>query len=1261
MANIDELNIEISGSATKAEKALDKLISRLDVLSQSLGKVNGSNVTAFSNSLKTLSDAMAKFKETKVTASTFNSIASGINKFAEIDATKISQVGSALTVLSTNLQSISGVSVNVQGLTDFSTAINKFGGKMATQATANLPKIGNDLKQFVTDMNGIQNVSFDVSSLALLIQSLTRLGYKTVTQATQNLPNISRDLKQFITDLNSIGSLSFDMTNLTSLVSAISKLGGSASGSAVTNIPNLAQALKDLFATLATAPNVSQNIIDMTNALANLARTGSSAGRAARTLNSSLNSYSSSANAATKSTKGIASAIGKFYATFFLLIRCVKAFGKAVKSTSDYIEALNYFNVAFNKVGTDWGNQFAKYGYENAESYAKSFTDRMSADMSKLSGITFDTNNMRLANNEMKNLGLNIQEVTQYAAELAGVLNSANLTGEATYAASNALTKLAGDYSSLINVDYKTAAQNFRSGITGQSEVLYKYGIDVTDARLKTEAYALGIQKSVSEMTQAEKMQLRLIAILKQSKVAWGDLANTINQPANQMRVLKTQVQELSMMFGQLFVPVLSKVIPVITGVVIALKRLMSAIAGFMGIKLGDKKDFTPDFSGISAGAEDVSSGLDDVAKSAKKAKAGLRGFDELNVINMPDTSSSGAIGGGGGALDLTDEILAATSEYEKVWQEAFDNMQSIAEQWADKIGVVFKPLQDMFQNISLGNYEQAGENFSDFWINIFDSIANAIDNVNWYDIGHKIGEFLAGIDWFGLLKSVGNLIWQAIKSSIEWAAGVYDAAPLEYTILAGIALLKWTGAGKLIVKGIKTAILAKLGEITAIFTKGGFFTNIGLVIENLFSGLTLKDSMIGVFGKLGTKIAGIGTILVGVTTAVGNFFSMWRDGFSWVKEAFMLLGITLSGLGAVILGVSAATVAPIAAIIAGVSTIAILIHDNWDTIKNTLSNVGDWFNKNIISPVLTAFKTLGVGIKDFFVNAWEGVKSVWSAVSGWFNNYVIQPVEGFFKWLWESVSGYFKRLWEDIKFVWNAGPAWFKSTVIDPVFNFFKGLYENVSGFFRDLWDGIKNVWSAVSGWFSSNIISPVSNAFTTMGNTILNVFTAVWTGIKRGLSTSINAVIGGIEKGINFIINALNFLIKGLNKVISSAGNIIGQNWRGVSLIQNVSLGRIPTYAAGGYPKSADLFYANENGIPELVGTMGGKTAVASGMEITGISDAVYSTGQTEASLLKTAVGLLEVIAEKEYGISSDTLFKSVQKSARTYTQRTGRTAFA
>lgn len=274
------------------------------------------------------------------------------------------------------------------------------------------------------------------------------------------------------------------------------------------------QALDRLVNTL----NETQNALRGTNAQAD--KLGSSKG-----LSGAANTYNQKVKSATKSTFSFAKAIGTFYANYYLIVRGVKALGNAIKDTADYFEAFNYFNVALTKIGEDFEDDFGKWGYDSAEAYAESFATRLQDKLSTLSGLQISDAGT-LVTTDTKNLGLNIQEITQFSAQLASVTNSVGQVGEVSLATSSAFTKLASDMSSLFNIDYSQVATNLSSGLLGQSRALYKYGIDITNASLQTLAYELGVEKAVSEMTQMEKQQLRIIAILKGSKVAWGDQAN---------------------------------------------------------------------------------------------------------------------------------------------------------------------------------------------------------------------------------------------------------------------------------------------------------------------------------------------------------------------------------------------------------------------------------------------------------------------------------------------------------------------------------------------------------------------------------------------------------------------------------------------------------------------------------------------------------------------------------------------------------------
>lgn len=428
--DIDSLQIQINAQATKANDAIDRLVVKLDRLTTSLSKVDGSKLTGLANGVQSLGTAMQ----------TMNAIKTA----------------------------------------DF------------TRLATNLTKLG----------------SVNVSAL---------------NSAASSMSNLTRAF-------NSLGAVSANAVAIGDLAKNISKLGNKSVTTAITNIPQLATALNGLMATLSNAPKVSQNLIDMTNALTNLTAQGSKVGSASNSIVSGLNRSSTAATKSKNSFKGLASTFGKFYANCFLVIRGVKALWKSINSTADYLESFNYFEVALNKVGSDWAGDYEKYGYANAEAYANSFKTRLNESLKGLSGvqISIDANGETglLTDTGMKNLGLNIQEVTQYASQLASVTNSVGQTGEVTLATASAFTKLGADMSSLFNVDYKSVMNNLQSGLIGQSRALYKYGIDITNATLQTYAYGLGVEKAVSEMTQAEKMQLRMIAILDQSKIAWGDQAN---------------------------------------------------------------------------------------------------------------------------------------------------------------------------------------------------------------------------------------------------------------------------------------------------------------------------------------------------------------------------------------------------------------------------------------------------------------------------------------------------------------------------------------------------------------------------------------------------------------------------------------------------------------------------------------------------------------------------------------------------------------
>lgn len=1012
----------------------------------------------------------------------------------------------------------------------------------ATSASNALDKLANSLTNFQKslsiDTSKLTSISNSIQSIANAANSMNTSGIKNISTLTNSinrmgkidtsgLSKVSSALKTFSADM--AGTKVDGIGDIASIASSISKLGGVASGRAITNIPLLAKNLKQLFTTLSTTPNVSENIIRMTNALAGLASTGAASGRAANSLGRNLNTYTASAKRATKSTFSLAAAFGKFYATYFLVIRGIKSLWKSIEGTTDYIEAFNYYTVAFNKVGKEWGKDFEKFGYDNAEDYAQSFGNRVNELLGKMSGLKVDVDGGLISESGMKNLGLNLQEITQYASQLASITNSLGQTGEVTTAISKSMTMLAGDISSLFNVDFSTVATNLQSGLIGQSRALYKYGIDITNATLQTYAYKYGIEKAVSEMSQAEKQQLRLLAILDQSKVSWGDLANTINSPSNMIRQFTNNVKEAGMVLGQLFIPVLQKVLPVINGVVIAIKRLLVSVANLLGIKI-DFSSFGQGVSGYNEDLKDTADALDKVGKSAKKAKSYTLGIDELNIID-PNSGSSGSSPAGGAGIDLTKEIMDATAEYEKVWQEAFDKMQNTAMGWADKVSKVFKPVKDIIEDLAYAFkfdsdswFKVAGMDTSKLVTGIFDWFTRAIDSVDWEKIGRHIGSFLDGIDWTAVFTSAGNFIETAIDAAIDLWKGSFDAAPIETTIITAIGLLKFTGVGDIIWGKISDKLSAKV-----------LGSSIGIVPTIAIS---------AVAWEIGFNVGkSLGEALFPDDKEIYENFSFFGDGgfFDTIKN-----------------------------------TDFSILFDAW---KQMNSDAADFLTKTM--PIRQFFDFLSqfkLDINDTFglVSVFENLKPI---VENWFNESV-KPWFSAEKW---------NQLGTNIKTAlstkWNEFTAWWKNI-------------------------GFAKWWNNVKSYFTTEKWT--------------------WSGIKDGLYNAWNNAIEAVKqiwnRFANWINDKLNFSwdpVVVLGKELVPGGS--------------VNLGRIPTFETGGYvPSRYTMFMAGENGVPEIAGTVGGKTAVAGGAEITGIKEAINSTAEAQMRMMAEEISLLKQLLAKETSVN-------------------------
>lgn len=1099
-------------------------------------------------------------------------------------------------ITGTAKKAIDSVDTLIEHLTRLSTSLATVNGSSLSGLADGVSQLG----------SAMQNMNAGTVDFTRLAKNITKIG----SVDSVALTNTATSLEAVTKAVASISAIPQNATQVTEFAKSLGKLGSKSIENAVVSIPKLGNALNGLMTTLSRAPTVSQNVIQMTNALANLASQGSKVGTSSNSLQKSLYGVSTSARTATKSSWNLASAIGKFYATYFMVIRGSKKLIEAIKSTTDYIEAFNYQAVAFGKIGSEWDKDYEKYGYDNATAYAESFQSRVNDTLGKLFGLKVNVQGGLLEESGAKNLGLNIQEITQYASQLASVTNSLGQTGEATTAITKSMTMLAGDISSLFNVDYSTVAQNLQSGLIGQSRALYKYGIDITNATLATYAYNLGISKSVSEMTQMEKQQLRVLAILDQSKVSWGDLANTINSPSNMLRQFSNNMKEVGMVAGQLFIPILSKVMPIVNGVTIAIKRLLVNLASLMGVKIDFESFGQSGYKDTSDGLEDISDGYQDVADSAKKATLSLMGFDEINKLQDDTSSSKGSSGGGGSTIDLTDDIAKAAAEYEAAWNKAFANMENSAVAWADRIEKALEPVKQIFKDFAIGDFYAAGQDTSKLVSGIFNWFADAIDKVDWYGIGRNMGDYLAGIDWGEVLSSVGKAIWEAIKAAIEMWQGMFQSAPVETTIMSVLGVMKFTGLGKKVGEKISDAL-----SWSAIKKGIKSFSSSGGLLEGLQTMLTTDLSTIMQAGTAGEIGLTIGTgIIGGIGAAIGGFslgnklneaLTGEKIDMSMFDQLAYLIKAPFEDLDSFVDGV--------------IETITFGHKDdiaNWWT-----TSVAPWFTK-------AKWGELGDNAKTSLSNSWSSFSNWWgnTAIVGWWNNSVAPY---FTREKWNNLGN---NIENSLSNSWNSFSNWWGDTAIVGWWN------NHVSPWFtankwRDMASGImqglQNTWYSVLNWWDSK---PELHRISVAIEDFFSYIRDLWYDLKDWWG----------DLSLRFPhIKMPHFSIEGEFSLMPPEVPHIGVDF----------------YANGGFPNKGQLFVANEVA-PEMVGTMDGRTAVANQQEITtGIANAVYpAVYNAVVAAMSEANNNVNITLQGD----ADKLFTMVQDKANNYTNMTGQAAF-
>ena len=1281
---IDELKIQIDASSKNADAKLDKFIDKMLQLQSAITSVKMSNATNIASGINQITSSVQNFNKNTKTAD-FTRIATGLNKLSAVDSFAVSAVAKSMvefvssmtgidkihfdsqsfdtlagsvaklgrasiteaaqnleflkTSLSqfvTSMNSVGSVTFSADGLVSMVNSVSRLGSANAAQAVALLPQISSYLRDFVLTMNSVGSVTFDYAGLANLISGITRLGGTKATQAAANLKPIKDQLLKFVAGLNGIGKLSFDTTSLANLVTSITKLGGKAATSAIPNIWDLGKALNELMTTLSKAPVVSQNLIQMTTALANLAGAGSKVGSATSSMNKGFDLFSGSSKKVKTSGKGIASAIGKVYATYWMLFRAMGMFRKAMDISSDLTEVQNVVDVTF-------GNMKKKI-----------------EDFSKIS---------------LSQYGMSALTAKDIASRYQAMGVAMGFSQKKMSDMSIELTKLAADMASFYNVEQKDVAKSLEAVFTGQTMPMRKYGIDLTQATLKEWALNNGLNANIKSMSAAEKTWLRYQYVMANSQQVMGDFARTSDSWHNQLVLLAGGFQSLGSIVGGSLINAFKPFVRALNSVMLKVIQFAEVVSNALGAIFGWKYEggggISDDFSDAADSADDLAGSTGDAAKNTKKMADNLQSFDKLNVISSSNGKGSGGSGSGGAGAGGAAGSGGQWVETDSIWKKYTSDIDTLY-----KLGeYISDTLTKALQDINWDNIYRGAENFGS-------GLASFLNGLIKPELFKAVGESVAGALNTALhfLDSFGEIFeWTEFGNSI--AAGVngffdkFDFAlladtlntwvdGLEAALIAAVKNISWQkifdSAG---------VLLDKLELDTIAVMIGGFFLTRKSEARKKIIG-TLSDALIGLPISLfnlkfilascaGFDIGNAPITVIGnaIIDAVDNFIleHFGESVGNAIGESLLLL---------VSAGVGAAWGGPIGAAIGaaiGVALDTFIVKGEWVTkfwkkLGETLFNWDQasvmWdYTKQVFENAFNADNFL-----EFGANIVLGIISGISTGITW----LLEPIADLFNFVVEGICNIFgihspaknmepygqnilRGIIEGFKSSfdeWTESLEEWYNEYIAPWFTADKWieLYSTMKTSMKSVWDETVGQWSEdINNWWDSNV-TPWFTA---------DKWKSAMGGIKTGFEDSFNAAFDSVKQLWNSFATWLN---EKLNFDIQPV-NIAGVEVFGGA---KVNLGHIPTFSTGGFPEDG-LFMANHN---ELVGRFSnGQTAVANNDQITqGIAIAVQTANSELIAEIREQNELLRVIANKPV-IDKGDVVEAWKAGAKTFRKKTGK----
>lgn len=1059
----------------------------------------------------------------------------------------------------------------------------------STQAVNGLQNLINTLNRLKTATNGgATGLSKTAQGIRELSNSLKGLNSGDASQKITRLTNaltalsqvgnvkISSSIANQLTAINTaLAGLKWtDGDKLTSLANGLrplSELGKANMTTFINQLGKLPRVIEDLEA--ADIDKFTQQMTDLAAAMKPFAdemqkvSNGFSAFPSKiQKLITSTEKYNASARKATSTTGKFTSGLKALnVAAVAITFRKIGHFiAQAVTESNKYQEDLNLFTVALGQYAAE------------AQNYAEKVSDVLGIDPAQW----------------LRNQGVFNTLLTGFGD-----------TAERAQLMSQNLTQLGYDISSFFNISIEDAMQKLQSGISGELEPLRRLGYDLSQARLEQTALNLGIKESVANMTQAEKAELRYYAIMTQVTTAQGDMARTLEAPANQLRILQAQLTQAARAIGNIFIPALNAILPYAIAVVQVIREIANALANLAGFKLTDV-----DYSGVNSaavGAGSLADNLDDAAGAAKKLKQYTAGFDELNVFAPNTGSGSGAGAGGAGGFDFdlpTYDFLG-------------DAVQT-------RIGEIKKMIEDTLAEITT-------------IVSGFMLAVGAILVVTGVNIPLGVGLMAAGA--VGLAATVG-LNWTAMSSELANTLALITGVVGGFLLALG-AIMAFSGAN--LPLGIALMALGGASLVAAAVvnwhSSDQHLTDALTTLTGVLAGASLAVGAMLAFTGVATGL-GIALMAVGAVTLVSAAALNWNSLPDALASPLSRVGLLVSGatlaLGA-ILAFSGCMPLGIALMAIGATSLVSVMALNWNGLSDEIQNV----IAVITTVVSVAFLAIGAALAFSGANIPLGLALL--AAGAVTMGTAIMPN-------WNDLSDNVQQKISMITTVVGGallavGAILALSGVALPLGLGLMAAGALSLGAIATLnWDfvvnSIKKVVSVITGILSGALI--VLGVLLCLSGAGVGLGLAV---LAAGLSLSYaawtlddNPITRFVRQMANSIIGLVNGVIDAINDMFHIKFN--GLSVMGITLIpafdiRLVDIPHIPFFEDGGFPNEGQLFIAREAGA-EMVGAMGRRTAVANNDQIVeGISAGVSVAND---GVIAAIYALLNVVEEKDFSVN-------------------------